>query len=363
MNLADFSYDLPPELIAQTPAEPRDSARLFVYNRTLDSIEHRTISDLVQLLPSRTHIVANNSRVRRARHAARVIGTGKEYEIFVLEEAAEPDHYCCMIRGKAPHPGLQFVITKDGTETGLRATVVTSIVHSAMTTFVLAFEADSGTIADLVESTGEIPLPPYITERTASDERYQTTYAGPLGSSAAPTAGLHITPELRVELERHGHTWNEVTLHVGLGTFLPLREDVIEDNELHTEITAIPQTVASSLSAAITANASVLAIGTTSLRTLEGHWQNGQLVAGSQPTNIFLYPGQRIHTANHLLTNFHLPQSSLLVLITAFLAHSSDRNAPLLPTADAIALAQRLYKEAVHEKYRFFSYGDAMLIL
>lgn len=362
MHLADFCYDLPSELIAQTPAEPRDSARLFVYNRASDSISHATVRDLAQFLPAETAVVVNNSKVRKARHYARHQENGKTYEIFVLEPRPTAGSFSCMVRGSAPKIGDSFLITTPtGDVTALHATVESIESSSAMTTFTLVFTGVES-IDEALEATGEIPLPPYITERGSSDERYQTIYAGPIGSSAAPTAGLHITPELQLGLRDAGHSWHEVTLHVGLGTFLPLRADTIEDNQLHTEITTIEDTTAATLSRAITENKSILAVGTTSLRTLEGHWQGSKLLAGTQPTNIFLHPGKQIATANHLLTNFHLPESSLLVLIATFISHSSDRQITLSPQ-EAIARTQQLYAEAISQRYRFFSFGDAMLIL
>lgn len=352
MQLTDFTYDLPEDRIAQVPAEPRDSARLFVYNRATDTITHAHIRDLPSFLPPKTLIIANNSKVRKAR-----IFTNDEREVLVLERV-HGSLYRTMIRGTEPKPGKQFFFSD-----GICAWVRNIERHPAMTTVTLEFNRSYEDTEAFFERSGEMPLPPYITERAAAPERYQTIYAGPLGSAAAPTAGLHLTPELLENLKAQGHQFEQVTLHVGIGTFLPLRNETIEKNKLHAEVTTVDESVAALATATIEAGGPLLTVGTTALRTLEGHWKESLVRPGTQETNIFLYPGQRIHTANYLLTNFHLPKSSLLVLIATFLAGSNDRTAPLKTEAEAIALTKRLYQTAVAEQYRFFSFGDAMLIL
>jgi S-adenosylmethionine:tRNA ribosyltransferase-isomerase len=361
MLVQDFWYDLPEDLIAHEPIEPRDAARLMVIDRTTGNISHHHVRDLPGLLPAGTFCVANNSRVRNARLEATHASKGIPYEILVLEPGSAPDTYCCMLRGKAIHPGDQLVISE-----ALVATCLEILETPGITTFLLSFSTGSSTpVHALLQSMGELPLPPYIQPPANLDpERYQTTYASKLGSAAAPTAGLHITPELRQNLAEYGHIWHEVTLHVGIGTFLPLREDDVTANELHTEATYIPQETAAALNQAIEHRRPILTIGTTSLRTLEGHYnQEAQHIAsGSRATNIFIYPGIPIRTATTMLTNFHLPKSSLLMLVAAMLSQDSAKNVIRSPEA-SIALLHEIYATAVRERYRFFSFGDAMLIL
>lgn len=353
MQLDQFDYQLPEHLIAQEPAEPRDSARLLVLNRTDGKITHHLVRDLPTLLTSPTSIVVNNSRVRHAR-----LHTNQGREVLLLEPVQD-DRFRCLARGKQPRIGEQWRL--EAGKNSLVLEVVAIEPSPRMTTLLVRCLAGRHALEVFAEQHGAPPLPPYITQSQAPAERYQTVYAGPLGSAAAPTAGLHFTPNLIQRLKKE-HSWLEVTLHVGLGTFLPLKEQEIEANQLHTEVTSITEATAQALTQTVHKQKNLLAVGTTSLRTLEGHWDGTHFQPGVQETTIFLYPGKRIQTANHLLTNFHLPKSSLLVLLATFLTHDTQRNQ--VRTADeALNLLHTTYEEAITNQYRFFSFGDAMLVL
>ena len=350
MNLSQFQFNLPPELIAQNPAVPRDSARLFVYDRLSEKITHAKVSDLPAFLPEKTILVANNSRVRKARLLA-TTETGKKIELLVLEMLEERT-YRCLVGGHGLKAGTRI-------NAPFSATVLGKDDLPGMTCFRICFEGDIDS-EDLFERFGQVPLPPYITNSQAQDDQYQTVYANLLGSAAAPTAGLHFTPELLERLRNSELDWTEVTLHVGLGTFLPLRQEVIEENHLHTETTNVPEETANLINH--NPERPVLAIGTTSTRTLESHSSNG-LQAGETDTDMFIYPGYQFQTVNALLTNFHLPHSSLLLLVAAFIGNRPDNSSLLLEPEEMPARLMRLYDEAISQHYRFFSFGDAMLIL
>ena len=355
MRLSDFDFKLPEELIAQDPIEPRDQARLLVYTRATRSIEHRIVADLPSLLPPKTAVVANNSKVR---HGRIFTEDGKEFLILNKEDT----YYRCMIRGKEPKVGDHFVFSTKTHAFSLEGTVKGIENGPGMTTILVHLES-SIHVESAIELSGEAPLPPYIHHSHAPSERYQTVYAGPLGSAAAPTAGLHITPELLKNLKKSGHSWDTVTLHVGLGTFLPLRNNDVESNRLHDEMTYISPSTAASLTKIISAKESLLAIGTTSIRTMESHWQDQLMKPGWNSTNLFLYPGKPIHTANCLMTNFHLPKSSLLLLLSAFLGMDAHRELSTQNGDEIIDIFHTIYSCAIKERYRFFSFGDAMLIL
>jgi S-adenosylmethionine:tRNA ribosyltransferase-isomerase len=233
---------------------------------------------------------------------------------------------------------------------------------AAMHTYTLQFQAEGEDPEQAFERVGHAPLPPYITERVADSGRYQTVFASKLGSAAAPTAGLHLTPELIKSLQAQGVSWAEVTLHVGLGTFLPLKDELIQNNRLHSERTEIRPATADVVNQAIAENRRVVAIGTTSARTLESHWSNGSLRSGEQETDLFIRPGYAFQAVNGLFTNFHLPKSSLLVLLASLIANDLN-GTPVLTAEEAVARLQRLYALAIAERYRFYSFGDAMLVL
>lgn len=362
MHLHDLNFELPDALIAQQPAEPRDSARLLVYNRISDTITHSHVSDLGSFLCPHAVLVGNNSRVRKARLYATI--QEKPVEVIILNQHNDTE-YICMLGGNHLYSGSQLCIWQDSARsqsTPLTATIIERQPGKAMNTYILEFKSPQPLEAS-IEQYGHTPLPPYITQSTAPDERYQTVYASQLGSAAAPTAGLHITPTLLNILKQQGITWQEITLHVGLGTFLPLRQEEVKDNLLHSEETYISSSVAKTLEHALHTGTQICAVGTTSARTLESHWHTDHIHIGELSTNIFIYPGYNFRVINALLTNFHLPKSSLLLLVAALLASDPVSRKVILTEQEAIAKLQYIYAEAITHKYRFFSFGDAMLIL
>lgn len=354
MQLSDLEYHLPSELIAQNPIEPRDEARLLVYERKTDQTTHSLVKNLPDFLDSNYLIVANNSKVRRAR----LLGQNeqaKSIEILILEPLSIG--FECLLGGFKPKID-SWLSFGEGFFWGK---IIKQIPDPNMSTFQVEFygkdqkEKLSGLELDLLlETYGQVPLPPYIHQSNSQAERYQTIFAKELGSAAAPTAGLHFTPELISHLDNQGIDWLEVTLHVGLGTFLPLRQSEIAQNRLHTEQTFISESTATLLNKT---NKKILSIGTTSTRTLEAHTQNGEVKSGWQATNIFIYPPYKFQTVDALLTNFHLPHSSLMLLVAAFIGQDQ------LDANQAILKLKELYQLAISEQYRFFSFGDAMLVL
>ncbi|MEZ0286599.1 MAG: tRNA preQ1(34) S-adenosylmethionine ribosyltransferase-isomerase QueA [Candidatus Paceibacterota bacterium] len=356
MLLSDLTFELPEALIAQNPVEPRDAARLLVYNRKDRSIAHHHVRDLPSLLPPHTLLVANKSKVRKSRlFATRT--DGRTVELLVLSPISK-GQYECMVRGKKIKKGETFTLPNGGT-----ATVVRPHEEAAFTTYILDFHQESDITELLLEKHGSTPLPPYITESKAPDKRYQTVFADDLGSAAAPTAGLHFTSELIENLKQQGNEWEEVVLHVGMGTFQPLREENIAANSLHHERTFVTEEAASRITKARQQGHAILAVGTTSCRTLESHASNGLITPGSTNTNLFIYPGYTFQATNLLLTNFHLPKSSLLLLVASLIGADPASGKPLLTPSECIAEIQRIYKTAIADQYRFFSYGDAMLVL
>ena len=359
MKVSDFSFDLPSELIAQRPAEPRDSARLLIYDRATDTIEHRLVRDLPDLLPPASTIVANNSKVRHSRLWG-LTERGKQIELFVL--APEASTYHCLLGGSGVRAYAGsislFVDAARSQRINMTAEVVASISGPGMQTYSVQFNGTDDVEAEL-ERYAELPLPPYISGRTSANEQYQTVFAKELGSAAAPTAGLHFTPELIARLIDRGMTWNEITLHVGLGTFLPLRNEEIDANRLHSERCHVCQSVAD----AVNGPCMTLAIGTTTARTLESHCLHGTVSTGWEETEIFIRPGFTFKAVDCLLTNFHLPKSSLLLLVAAFIGNT-PRTEQLSMSAEEMKLRLlRIYNEAITRRYRFFSFGDAMLLL
>lgn len=361
MQLRDFDFILPQELIAQHPAVPRDAARLLVYNRREDSIQHAQVKDLASFLPAKSLLVANNSKVRAARLHAHPLGKEQEIEVVILE-AVQGALYRCLIGGKVKL-GMQLSFFHQGRSIPLSAEVSLVEPDSAMTTYQLHFNHEGAALEKMFSHYGEMPLPPYIQERSSTPEQYQTVYAQHLGSAAAPTAGLHFTPSLISSLQQQGFEWAEVTLHVGMGTFLPLRQESIEANHLHTEHAHISVQTAQQLNIVKKERRPIVAIGTTSTRTLESHTANSTITPGWSDTNLFIYPGYLFQSVDILLTNFHLPKSSLLLLVSAFLGNAPQSQTLHLEPAEMIKRLHRLYAEAIKERYRFFSFGDAMLIL
>ena len=339
MKKSDFYFDLPEELIAQTPLERRDASRLMHLDRQSGAIEHRHFYELPQLLHSGDCLIMNDSRVL----PARLLGcrsTGGSVELVLLRDLGDGKWECLSRPGKKTRPGAELSFG-DGE---LKATVV-DVVEGGDRIVQFHYE---GIFLEVLERLGKMPLPPYIKAELENAERYQTVYARELGSAAAPTAGLHFTNELLDELRSNGVRTGFVTLHVGLGTFRPVKEEEIEDHDMHSEFCMIPQETADLINETKHNGGRVVAVGTTSCRTLESFaLEDGHLEASSGWTNIFIYPGYRFKCIDALITNFHLPESTLIMLVSALAGREHVLNA---------------YKTAVEEKYRFFSFGDAMLI-
>ncbi|MFW5826883.1 MAG: tRNA preQ1(34) S-adenosylmethionine ribosyltransferase-isomerase QueA [Alkalispirochaeta sp.] len=340
MKTSDFFFELPPELIAQEPIQDRGTSRLLVLDRETGAHHHRTVADIRDFVPPGSVMVFNNSRVRKARVYARRVDTDREQE-FLLVQRREANRWLAIGRNSRKlKEGARFRFL-DGT---------TGEIYSVEDPYrELRFDRD---IDDTwLETHGHIPLPPYITRGdTAADaERYQTVYAKTMGSIAAPTAGLHFTPELLEDLRAHGVTVSFVTLHVGIGTFLPVRTEEIEDHEMHEEEYHVSPETALEIAAAREGGHPVVAVGTTSVRTLESAWDatNQEVRSGHGRTNLFIYPGYTFRAVDQMFTNFHTPESTLLAMVSAFAGR------------ERIIAA---YQEAVARRYRFFSYGDAMLI-
>ncbi len=338
----DFWYDLPKELIAQEPADPRDSARLLCLGRKDGHIEHHIFHDLPDFLEPGDLLVVNNSKVLPARLVGTKVPTGAVCEILLLHQVKGDTWECLAKPGKRLQPGTT-VSFGDGT---LTATIESTMEDGNK---YVTFHYDTETLYEKLDEFGKMPLPPYITKQLEDQSQYQTVYAKELGSAAAPTAGLHFTPELMDTLRKKGVNIAEVTLHVGLGTFRPVKEDDISDHKMHTEWYSVSPETAQKINDTHAAGHRVIAVGTTSCRTLESvAAKYGDIRACSGDTDIFLYPGVEFHCIDGLITNFHLPESTLIMLVSAFCGYENTMHA---------------YKIAVEEKYRFFSFGDAMLII
>ena len=338
----DFWYDLPKELIAQEPASPRDAARLMVLHRGSDAIEHRIFHDLPEYLMPGDLLVVNNSKVLPARIVGVKQPTGAVCELLLLRQVKGDQWECLAKPGKRMHPG-NVITFGDGT---LTATVDETMEDGNK---LVTFRYDTETLYEKLDAFGKMPLPPYITKQLEDQSQYQTVYAKELGSAAAPTAGLHFTPELMDAIRAKGVGIAEVTLHVGLGTFRPVQEDEIADHKMHSEWYSISEETARQIQEAKAGGHRVIAVGTTSCRTLEAvAAKYGEIKACSGNTSIFLYPGVPFRCIDGLITNFHLPESTLIMLVSAFYGYEKTMEA---------------YRVAVAERYRFFSFGDAMLIL
>ena len=357
MQTADFRFDLPPELIAQQPAPQRDASRLLVLKRPGGNLEHRRFPDLLDYLEPGDVLVLNNSRVIPARLHGTNTGSGGKFEILLLEECAANDWWAMMRPGKRARIGTQIQLqTKSGKPTQILAEVtdVNEEGHRR-----LQFSGTPNLMTEL-DDLGELPLPPYIQrqgELPNDRERYQTVYARPAGSVAAPTAGLHFTPELLEKIAERGVQICYLTLHVGAGTFLPVKTQKVADHRMHTETFEVGEATVTAVNAAKKQGHRVFAVGTTVMRTLEtvARLNAGKLSVYRGKTDIFIFPPATFHVVDAMLTNFHLPESTLLMLVSAFAAPGEKwRGRDLILTA---------YAQAVQERYRFFSYGDAMLIL
>ena len=339
MKTSDFMYDFPEELIAQTPIEPRDHSRLLVYNRATREIEHKHFYDIKQYLHAGDCLVLNDSRVL----PARLIGsrpTGGAVELVLLKDIGDNRWECLSRPGRKTKPGQELIFGNSEL-----TAVVQEVTLGGNRIVKFSYE---GIFLEILERLGKMPLPPYIKEELQDSERYQTVYSKELGSAAAPTAGLHFTKELLAEIEDMGVKICYVTLHVGLGTFRPVKADKIEDHEMHSEFCIVPEETAETVNTVKRVGGRVIAVGTTSCRTLESFTtEDGTLQATSGWTNIFIYPGYKFKCIDALITNFHLPESTLIMLVSALAGRENILNA---------------YNTAVKERYRFFSFGDAMMI-
>ena len=339
MKKSDFYFDLPQELIAQTPLEKRDASRLMCLNRETGEVTHRTFSDLADLLNPGDCLVMNDSRVL----PARLLGareTGGAVEVLLLRDLGGGVWECLTRPGRKTRPGTR--LTFGGGE--LEAEVV-KVADGGNR--IVRFDYD-GIFLEVLERLGKMPLPPYIKEELQDSERYQTVYSRELGSAAAPTAGLHFTRDLLDRISAKGVRECFVTLHVGLGTFRPVKEDEIEDHDMHSEFCIIPDETARIINQTHRQGGRVVCVGTTSCRTLESFAnEDGTVNPQSGWTNIFIYPGYKFKCMDALITNFHLPESTLVMLVSAFAGREHVLNA---------------YAEAVRQRYRFFSFGDAMLL-
>jgi len=340
METTDFSFELPEELIAQFPAAERGADRLLVLDRTSGARTHRMVADLPSLVEPGTLLVFNDSKVRKARVYGTPIGQegAGEVEFLLLDRIGSGRWRAMVKRAKRQKVGRRYAFPA-----GAEAEIEAEDGEFRL----VRFDRDLGD--DWLDEHGHIPLPPYIRreDAPADSSRYQTIYARAVGSAAAPTAGLHFTPAIMDALRAAGAEIAYVTLHVGLGTFLPVRAEKIEDHRMHEEAYTIGEETAAAVEKAKREGRPVLAVGTTSVRTLESAWRDGRLERGSGRTSIFIYPGYRFKVVDRLFTNFHTPASTLLMLVSAFAGRD---------------LILEAYREAVAERYRFFSYGDAMYI-
>lgn len=339
MKKSDFDFELPEELIAQTPIQQRDHSRLMHLDKRTGEIEHHHFYELPQFLRKGDCLVLNDSRVL----PARLIGsrsTGGSVELVLLRDLGEGRWECLSRPGRKTKPGTELHFGE-----GELTATVESVAEGGNRIIKFHYE---GIFLEILDRLGKMPLPPYIKEELKDAERYQTVYSREIGSAAAPTAGLHFTKELLSQIEAMGVNVCYVTLHVGLGTFRPVKEAEIENHEMHAEFCIIPERTAQIVTETKKAGGRVIAVGTTSCRTLESFAaEDGSLPVSSGWTNIFIYPGYRFKCIDALITNFHLPESTLIMLVSALAGREHVLNA---------------YKTAVEERYRFFSFGDAMMI-
>lgn len=341
MKLSDFDYTLPEELIAQHPVEPRDASRLMVVPRSGGAFEHRHFRDLPEYLRPGDALVLNETRVMPARLMGHREVTGGGIEVLLLKRL-DRDRWETLVKpGRKARPG-QRIIFGDGSLVG------TVLETTEVGGRVIEFSYD-GVFEEVLDRLGQMPLPPYIHERLENPERYQTVYAKELGSAAAPTAGLHFTPELLERISAMGVHVEKILLHVGLGTFRPVQVEDVERHKMHSEFYTVSPETAARLNQVRAEGGRIIAVGTTSVRTLETvTTEDGVVQPGQGWTDIFIYPGYRFKAVDAMVTNFHLPKSTLVMLVSAFAGRERILNA---------------YAEAVRLRYRFFSFGDAMLIL
>ena len=340
MKKSDFYFDLPERLIAQHPLEQRDASRLLVLDRADGSVTHRHFRDLLEYVQPGDCMVFNNSRVIPARLMGHAVGKTTPIEVLLLTDKGDGLWECL------PRPGRK---TREGVELVFGDGLLTATVESVQPdgNRLIRFHYD-GIFLEILDQLGTMPLPPYIKEKLDDPERYQTVYSKTPGSAAAPTAGLHFTPELLESLREKGVKLAFVTLHVGLGTFRPVKEDEITDHVMHSEYYIMDEETAEQINSTRQNGGKIWAVGTTACRTLETIAdENGTVQPQSGWTDIFIYPGYRFKVVDHLVTNFHLPESTLMMLISAFATRE---------------MIMEAYRQAIEEEYRFFSFGDSMLI-
>ncbi len=339
MKTSDFFYNLPEELIAQTPIEPRDASRLLLLNKKSGEVHHKIFKDLTDYLGEGDCLVLNNTRVLPARLYGTREDTGAVVEFVLLKQKDLLTWEVLAGPGKKAKTGHKFTFSED-----LSCEVVDVLDDGNR---IIKFTCN-GEFFSVLDKVGQMPLPPYIKEKLKDKERYQTVYSKELGSAAAPTAGLHFTNEMLEKLKNKGVKVCYVTLHVGLGTFRPVKVDNIEEHHMHTEHYSISRETAQTINDTKAAGGRVICVGTTSCRTVESAMQKfGEIKECSDDTGIFIYPGYEFKCMDALITNFHLPESTLIMLVSAFAGYENTMNA---------------YKIAVNERYRFFSFGDAMFI-
>ena len=354
MDVKDFYYDLPQELIAQDPLEKRDNSRLMVIHRDTGEIEHKTFRDIIEYLNPGDCLVINDTKVIPARLLGEKEGTGAAIEVLLLKNKGDNVWECLVKPGKKMKIGAKVLFgvkNQDDTKSAILTGEVVDIVEEGNRLIRFTYE---GIWEEVLDSLGEMPLPPYITHKLEDKNRYQTVYAKNTGSAAAPTAGLHFTEELLDRIEEKGIKIARLTLHVGLGTFRPVKVEKIEEHHMHTEYYELSEEAAQIINETRKNGGRIISVGTTSTRTLEtvGTAQDihgtDELSPASGWTNIFIYPGYEFKVVDSLITNFHLPESTLIMLVSAFYNRES---------------VMKAYEEAVNERYRFFSFGDAMILL
>lgn len=341
MKKSDFYFDLPERLIAQHPLEQRDASRLLVLDRADGSVTHRHFRDMLEYVQPGDCMVFNNSRVIPARLMGHAVGKTTPIEVLLLTDKGDGLWECLTRPGRKTREGVELVFGD-----GLLTATVESVQPDGNR--LIRFHYD-GIFLEILDQLGTMPLPPYIKEKLDDPERYQTVYSKTPGSAAAPTAGLHFTPELLEKLREKGVKLAFVTLHVGLGTFRPVKEEEITDHVMHSEYYIMDEQTAEQINSTRKNGGKVWAVGTTACRTLETIAdENGNVQPQSGWTDIFIYPGYRFKTVDHLITNFHLPESTLMMLISAFATRE---------------MIMQAYRQAIEEEYRFFSFGDSMMIL
>ena len=376
MDVKDFYYDLPQELIAQDPLEKRDNSRLMVIHRDTGEIEHKHFHDITEYLNPGDCLVINDTKVIPARLLGEKEGTGAAIEVLLLKNKGDNVWECLVKPGKKMKPGARVLFgvetenkgtaeegndeNSDGFKKAILTGEVLDVVEEGNRLIKFTYE---GIWEEVLDSLGEMPLPPYITHKLEDKNRYQTVYAKNTGSAAAPTAGLHFTEELLKQIEDMGVKIARLTLHVGLGTFRPVKVEKIEDHHMHTEYYELSQEAADIINETRRKGGRVISVGTTSTRTMEtvgtaqglhkvasgeSYDESNELKPASGWTNIFIYPGYEFKVVDSLITNFHLPESTLIMLVSAFYEREG---------------VMKAYEEAVKERYRFFSFGDAMILL